>query len=84
MSSNANVMVALAEGSGGIYFHNSNDLANGLESLFNGPKFLYMLAFSPHGKSDGRYHVLKVKVNQQGLRLRSRGGYFAAKPERTE
>jgi VWFA-related protein len=79
MSSSENVMAVLADGSGGTYFHNSNDLISGLGALVDGPKFLYLLAFSPQGKFNGRYHVLKVEVNQKGLRLRSRHGYFAAK-----
>jgi VWFA-related protein len=81
MSANAEVMAALADGSGGTFFHNANDLIHGLNDLFGGPKFLYMLAFLPHEKLNGRYHVLKVKVNREGLRLRSRHGYFATKPE---
>jgi VWFA-related protein len=81
MSSSENVMAVLADGSGGTYFHNSNDLISGLDALFGGPKFLYMLSFSPQVKFNGRYHVLKVTVNQEGLRLRSRHGYFAIKPK---
>jgi VWFA-related protein len=82
MASSENVMAVLADGSGGTYVHNSNDLISGLDALFGGPKFLYMLAFSPQAKFNGRYHVLKVQVNQEGLRLRSRHGYFATKPKR--
>jgi VWFA-related protein len=36
-----NVMAELTEGTGGIYFHNSNALASGLNSLSSGPKYLY-------------------------------------------
>lgn len=81
MSASENVMAVLADGSGGTYFHNSNDLFSGLDALFGGPRFLYLLAFSPQGKFNGSYHVLKVKVEQQGLLLRSRHGYFAIKPK---
>ena len=81
MVSSENVMAVLADGSGGTYYHNSNDLISGLDALFGGPKFLYLLSFSPQAKFNGSYHVLKVRVNQQGLRLRSRHGYFATKPK---
>lgn len=83
MASSADVMAVLAEGSGGTYFHNSNDLTAGMDTLFAGPRFLYMLAFSPSGRLNGRYHALKVKVGQKGLRLRSRHGYFAPKRQQT-
>ena len=80
MSSNEDVMAELADGTGGTYFHNSNDLSAGLRKLTEAPEYLYLLEFSPQDtKQDGSYHKLKVKVNQEGLKLQARRGYFAPK-----
>lgn len=83
MSSDEDVMAELADGTGGSYFHNSNDLAGGFEKLTLAPEYLYLLEFSPHDtKQDGSYHKLKITVDQAGLKLRGRHGYFAPKPEK--
>lgn len=81
MSLNENVMAELADGTGGTYFHNSNDLEGGFKRLAAGPEYLYLLEFSLKGvKQNGTYHRLKVRVDQDGLRLQARRGYFASKP----
>jgi VWFA-related protein len=80
MSSNENVMAELAYGTGGTYFHNSNDLEGGFKRLTTAPEYLYLLEFSIKDvKKNGSYHRLKVTVVQEGLRLQARRGYFAAK-----
>ena len=80
MSSNENVMAELAYGTGGTYFHNSNDLEGGFKRLTTAPEYLYLLEFSIKDvKKNGSYHRLKVTVGQEGLRLQARRGYFAAK-----
>lgn len=80
MSRDENVMAELADGTGGTYFHNSNDLAGGFQKLTLAPEYLYLLEFSPQDtKQDGAYHKLKVKVAQDGLKLQARRGYFAPK-----
>jgi len=75
------VMAELAEGTGGTYFHDSNDLASGLRRLTDGPEYLYLLEFSlDEAKRDGAYHRLRVTVDQSNLHLQARRGYFAPKP----
>lgn len=72
------VMSELADGTGGTYFHNSNDLEMSFKSLMQAPEFVYMLEFSLDSvKRDGAYHRLKVKSDQSGLKLQARRGYFA-------
>jgi len=79
------VMGELADGSGGSFFHNSNDLKGGLESLTAAPECLYVLQVSLGDvKPDGAYHRLKVKVDREGLQLQARRGYFAPKPTKTK
>ena len=73
-------MAELADGSGGTYFHNSNDLEGGFKQLTAAPEYLYLLEFSVKNvKQDGTYHRLKVKATGEGLHLQARRGYFAPK-----
>ena len=81
LTSAENALAELADGSGGNYFHNSNDLQGGFRQLAAAPQYRYLLQFSLDGvKPDGKYHRLKVKLNRDGLRMQARQGYFAAKP----
>ena len=85
MSLNEGVMASLAAGTGGTYFHNSNDLNGGFERLAAAPEYLYMLEFSIADRTqDGRYHRLKVKVNHDGASVQSRRGYFAPKASKKD
>jgi VWFA-related protein len=73
-------MAELADGTGGTYFHNSNDLDAGFRKLTLAPEYLYLLEFTPQDvKQDGSYHRLKVKVDESGLKLQARRGYYAPK-----
>jgi VWFA-related protein len=75
------VMAELAEGTGGTFFHNSNDLQAGFQALTAVPEYVYLLELSLQNvKQDGSYHPLKVKVDKGGLTLKARLGYFAPKP----
>lgn len=83
MNFNEDVMSELAEGSGGTFFHNSNDLQNGLQTLAAAPEAVYLLAISLKAvKHDGSYHSLKVKVTTKGLKVQARRGYFAPDQEK--
>jgi VWFA-related protein len=79
------IMAELADGTGGKFFHNSNDLESGFQALTAVPEYVYLLELSLRGvKQDGAYHLLKVKVNQNGLKLQARRGYFAPKAEKSK
>jgi VWFA-related protein len=73
------VLAELAAGTGGTYFHNSNDLAGGFQRVAARPEYLYVLGFSPQNlKLDGRFHALKVTVRDgRKLTLQARRGYYA-------
>ncbi|MGB6687350.1 MAG: VWA domain-containing protein [Terracidiphilus sp.] len=76
-------MAELADGTGGTFFHNDNDLAAGFRRLAAAPEAIYLLELLlDQGKPDGRYHTLKVKVDRGGLELQARRGYFWVKPEK--
>jgi VWFA-related protein len=83
MNFNEDVMSELAEGTGGKFFHNNNDLENGLKTLAAAPEVVYLLAISLETvKHDGSYHSLKVKVGKKGLKTQARRGYFAPEKEK--
>ena len=74
------VMAELADGTGGTFFRNSNDLEGGLRSLTQAPEYVYLLEFSfENAKLDGTYQPLKVRVDRPGTTLQARRGYFALK-----
>lgn len=78
------VLRELAEDTGGILFHNSNDLEEGFRKVGALPEVYYVLGFTPQNlKYDGRFHTLKVNlVSGSGVQVQARRGYFAPrKPE---
>lgn len=78
-TSDRDVLSQIADGAGGTYFHNNNDLGEGFRRTAATPEYSYVLAFSPQNlKSDGSYHPLKVTlVKEKGLTVTARRGYFA-------
>ena len=74
---------ALAEGTGGKFFHENNDMITGLRDLAELPAASYVLGFSPNEiKNNGLYHKLKVQVpGQRNVTITARPGYFALTPE---
>lgn len=75
------VMKDLAEGTGGTFFHNNNDLRLGFERVATSPEFSYVLGFSPAAlKEDGSFHSLKVRVpGPAKVTVEARRGYYAIK-----
>lgn len=80
-----NVLAELAYGTGGEFFHGSNDFDAGFEALTDAPEIVYLLELSTVGvKPDGNYHRLKVKVDLGGMQLEARRGYFMPLPEKAK
>lgn len=78
MRQSRQVMAELADGSGGTFFHNSNDLEGGLATLAAGPAYKYVLELSLQDvKQNGTYHALKVEVDRKDVKIQAREGYFA-------
>jgi VWFA-related protein len=70
-------LAGLAYGTGGIFFHNNNDLTAGLREMM-APEVTYLLGFSPGGSPDNKYHRLKVRVSAAGhYDVQARPGYVA-------
>jgi hypothetical protein len=80
-SEDAYVLADIAAGTGGTFFHNSNDLAGGLNRAGSAPEVSYILGFSPQNqKMDGRYHTLKVVITEKRkYDIQARKGYYAPK-----
>ena len=81
MRESEDVMSELAEGTGGTYFRNSNNLEGGLKTLAAAPEYMYLLEFSLQDvKPNGSYHPLRVEVARSGLTMHARKGYYAPLP----
>jgi len=79
------VMMQLADGTGGTYFHNNNDMEEGFRRTADAPEYVYVLGFAPQ-KLDGKFHKLKLTVGGAGktsdskINVQARQGYYALKP----
>ena len=77
-------LAQLALETGGVHFHNSNDLFGGLKQIADNQSFYYVLTYaSPATASDGRYHRINVKVSRPGLEVTHRKGYYAPREDPT-
>jgi VWFA-related protein len=78
-SADAEVLADFADGTGGSFFHNNNDLEGGFRRLTIAPENYYLLGFSPQKlKYDGSYHHLKVTLkNPAKFSVQARRGYYA-------
>ncbi len=76
---NHETLETLATETGGLAFHNINDLSAAIREAASDARVSYSLAFSPTaGSLDGSYHRLEVTVKRPGVKLRYRPGYVAA------
>ena len=73
------VLAELADGTGGTFFHNRNDVDEGLREAGAAPAMTYLLGFSPQNlKLDGSLHTLRVSfVHKTNYKIQARHGYFA-------
>lgn len=72
------MMIAMAEPTGGRAFFERNDLDAALQETVKDLTSAYTLTFQPtHGQWNGDYRQLKVQLKRKGLKLRHRPGYVA-------
>jgi VWFA-related protein len=72
-------MENLAEGTGGRFYHGTNDYDEGFQRVASPPEYVYMLAFSPMElkKDDKGPHRLKVTLAKpRGFTVQARSTYF--------
>jgi VWFA-related protein len=75
--SSNDAMANLAEATGGLFFHNSNDLEMGFRELGMQPETSYLLGYAPD-PPDGKYHHLKVTLTSgHHETVQARKGYMA-------
>jgi len=79
----AEILSTLASGTGGIYFHNNNDMNEGFRRAAGTAEYDYVLGFTPHEfKPDGKFHTLKIKLKSpKKYALQARRGYYAPSHE---
>jgi len=79
-------MHLIAGETGGRPFYNRNDIDRAIRNAIDDARVSYMLGYYPtHGKWDGRFVKIKVKVNRPDLDIQARTGYYAdAKPQLSE
>jgi VWFA-related protein len=77
-----NPMSELANGTGGTFFHNSNDLSAGFKLLTEAPQVVYLLELPLNADAESGYHRLTVKVNREGAEVQARRGYLVPKAEK--
>ncbi len=75
----SDILAQLADGTGGTFFHNRNDIDTGLREAAAAPSMSYLLGFSPQNlKLNGSYHTLKVALaGRQKFSVQARHGYYA-------
>ena len=72
---------SLAEGTGGVAFVASNNLAESLGKVAQEQDQYYLLSYTPTvDSSEGSCHELRVKVDRKDLDVRARKSYCASKP----
>jgi VWFA-related protein len=75
---NLDTFKALADSTGGRAFFNRNDIRNAIRAAVDDGRVAYVLAYYPsHGKWDGAFRRITVKVNRPDLEVRHRAGYRA-------
>jgi VWFA-related protein len=78
-------LAEIADGTGGRFVGESNDLLDGMRKMLLSPGVSYVLTFSQTDlKADGAFHALKVTLaNGRGLTIQARKGYFAPQGQAT-
>ncbi len=79
------VLAQLADGTGGKFFHNRNDVDEAMREAGGAPAFSYLLGFSPQNlKIDGRFHTLKVALtSKEKFGIQARHGYRPRRSDKT-
>ncbi len=80
------VLGEIADGTGGTWFHNNNDLGEGFRRTTAAPEVYYVLAYSAGDlKNDGRFHKIKVVLKEaKGYTVQARRGYYAPNKKTNE
>jgi VWFA-related protein len=76
---NGSGMEQLARGTGGIYFHDGNDMLKQFHSVLADGREYYLLAYVSKNRAlDGKFRSITVEVSDKKLQVRAKAGYWAA------
>ncbi len=68
----------LADQTGGMFIHDSNDLKTRIGQISDDMNTYYVLTYIPKNRSfDGKFRKTEVKLKRSGSSIQSRKGYFA-------
>ena len=71
----------IAAETGGVAFHNNNDLFMGLQRAFADGRQYYMLAYVPSNAAiDGKFRAITVRLKNEKLKIQTKKGYWADAP----
>jgi len=74
-------MQEMADRTGGRAFYNTNGIDGAIRKSIEDGSTYYTLAYYPENKNwNGKFRKIQVKVNQHGVKLRHRLGYYAVDP----
>ncbi len=80
VTTNQQVLYALAKGTGGFEIFNTNDFLAGLDKVASEINEYYNIGYTPPRQDhDGSYHRIKIEVNRKDVLLRYRNGYYDVK-----
>ncbi len=75
-------LYALARGTGGRAFFDSNDFERPFRTLEDDTREYYMLSYrSSNSRRDGRYRRISVRIHRRGLVLKHQAGYYGPRDE---
>lgn len=75
---NFDSLLAIAEGTGGHAYYNTNDISGSIRKAIDDSVSSYVLAYYPtHNSWDYSFRSINVKLARKGLQLRYRTGYYA-------
>ncbi len=75
-------MQEMADRTGGRAFYNTNGIDEAVRKSIDDGSTYYTLAYYPENKNwNGKFRKIQVKVNQSGVKLRHRLGYYAVDPK---
>ena len=75
-------MQEMADRTGGRAFYNTNGIDEAVRKSIDDGSTYYTLAYYPENKNwNGKFRKIQVKVNQSGVKLRHRQGYYAVDPK---
>ncbi len=69
----------LADRTGGVAFFGTNNLSDAMHRAMDDGRHGYTIGFYPdHGKWNGKFHEIKIRVKTEGAHVRYRKGYIAS------